>query len=355
MRQIHQILPCLSSGDAIGNHTLEIQGILRKWGYTSYIFADDIHEEVRSFAKPYLQYKKYSSPDNLLIYHFSVGSPVSEMIKTLPDRKIFIYHNITPPEFLRGFEDYTYEVLRKGRDELRTFRDLSNLALGDSEFNRMELEEMGFNPTGVLPIIIDFEKYKTWPRSSIVAKYKDDYVNLLFVGRVIPNKRQEDVLLTFYFYKKYINPKSRLFFVGLHGIERYDLMLGELIRRLKLEDVYFTGKVQFDELLAYYTIAHVFLCMSEHEGFCVPLVESMYFKIPIIAYHAASIPYTLGNSGVLVHSKKYEEIAEMIHVLIENQDFRKKIIEAQLQRLEFFQKPRLEQILKTYVEQVIKD
>jgi glycosyltransferase involved in cell wall biosynthesis len=355
MKQIHQILPCLSSGDAIGNHTLEIQEILRRGGYTSYIFADDIHKEVRPLAKPYIHYKKYSSPDNLLIYHFSVGSPVSELVKTLPDKKILIYHNITPPEFLRGFEDYTYEVLRKGRDELKTFRGLCHLALGDSEFNRLELEEMGFNPTGVLPIIVDFEKYKTLPRSSMVAKYQDGYTNLLFVGRIIPNKRQEDVLLTFYFYKNYINPKSRLFLVGLNGIERYDLMLDELIRRLKLEDVYFTGKVQFDELLAYYTVAHVFLCMSEHEGFCVPLIESMYFKIPIIAYQAASIPYTLGPAGVRVHTKKYEEIAEMIHILVEDQNVRAKIIESQLQRLEFFRKSRLEQILRTYVQTVMSD
>jgi len=353
MRQIHQILPCLSAGDAIGNHTLEIQEILRRWGYTSHIFTDDIHKEVRSFAKPYVQYKRYSSPDNLLIYHFSVGSPVSELVKTLPDKKILIYHNITPPEFLRGFEDYTYEVLRKGRDELKTFRGLCHLALGDSEFNRRELEEIGFRPTGVLPIIVDFEKYKTPPRSAIITKYQDGYTNLLFVGRIIPNKRQEDVLLAFYFYKKYINPKSRLFLVGLNGIERYDLLLGELIRRLKLEDVYFTGKIQFDELLAYYTVSHVLLCMSEHEGFCVPLIEAMYFKVPILAYKAASIPYTLGNSGVLVHSKKYEEIAEMIHLLVEDQDLRTKIIQSQLRRLEFFHKSRLEQVLKGYIQQVI--
>lgn len=352
MRQIHQILPCLTSGDAIGNHTLEIQEILRRWGYTSYIFADDIHREMRPLAKPYLQYKKYSSPDNLLIYHFSVGSPVSKLVRTLPDKKILIYHNITPSEFLRGFEDFTYEVLKKGRDELKDYREVCQLALGDSEFNRLELEEMGFKSTGVLPIIVDFEKYKTPPRSSIVEKYRDDCVNLLFVGRIIPNKKQEDVLLTFYFYKKYINPKSRLFLVGLNGIERYDFMLEELIRRLKLDDVYFTGKVQFEELLAYYHIAHVFLCMSEHEGFCVPLVESMYFKIPIIAYNAGSIPYTLGHSGILVHSKKYEEIAEMIHLLIEDSNFRRKIIESQTQRLAFFHKSRLEEILRKYIQQV---
>jgi glycosyltransferase involved in cell wall biosynthesis len=353
MRQIHQILPCLSSGDAIGNHTLEIQEILQRWGYTSYIFADDIHKEVRAFAKPYIHYKKYSSPDNILIYHFSVGSPVSELVRGLPDKKILIYHNITPSEFLKGFEDFTYDVLRRGRDELRAYRNVCNLALGDSEFNRLELEEMGFKSTGVLPIITDFEKYTIPPRNSIATKYQDGYVNLLFVGRVIPNKRQEDVILAFYFYKKYINPKSRLFLVGLNGIERYDFMLEELIKRLKLDDVYFTGKVQFDELLAYYTVAHVFLCMSEHEGFCVPLVESMYFKTPIIAYDAGSIPYTLDNSGIRVHSKKYEEIAEMIHLLVEDKDFRAKVIESQTRRLTFFHKARIEEILRVYLNQLI--
>jgi glycosyltransferase involved in cell wall biosynthesis len=131
-------------------------------------------------------------------------------------------------------------------------------------------------------------------------------------------------------------------------------MLGEFVRQLQLEDVFFTGKITDSELAAYYHVADLLLCMSEHEGFNVPLVEAMHADVPILAYNSTSIPYTLGNAGVVINKKCYEEIAEMMDVLIENQTVRSQILSAQQQQLAYFQKPRLEQILKSYIEQVIK-
>jgi glycosyltransferase involved in cell wall biosynthesis len=351
--KIHQILPCLRYGDAIGNHTIEIQRILRRWGYESLIFADDIHDDMRSFAKSYKKLKGRTLQDAVLIYHFSVGSEVSEFIKSLPNTKILIYHNITPPSFLKGYDDYIREILEKGRDELKLFVDVCDLALGDSEFNRLELEEMGFRPTGVLPIILDFNKYTTSPDPAVMNSYNDGYRNIIFVGRIVPNKCQEDIIQAFYMYKRYINPKSRLFLIGRAGIERYDLMLEEFIRRLQLQDVYLTGEVTDDELAAYYKIADLLLCMSEHEGFNVPLVEAMYADVPILAYNSTSIPHTLGDAGVLFNEKRYEEVAEMMDMLMEEQMLRSQFLDAQQQRLAFFQKPGLENILRSHIDQVI--
>ncbi len=330
--------------------------MLRQWGHDSRIFAEHIQEKMRPYAKSYTKLKGRHLRNALLIYHFSVGSKVSEFVRSLPNPKILIYHNITPGDFYNGYEPYIQDILNRGRDELKLFVNLCDLALGDSEFNRLELEEAGFQPTGVLPIILNFDKYIMPPDPAILTRYHGDgYKNILFVGRIAPNKKQEDVIHAFSLYKRYVNPRSRLFLVGMAGLERYDWMLDEFVRQLAVEDVHFAGVVSDAELLAYYHIADVLLCMSEHEGFCVPLVEAMHFEIPILAYHSSSIPYTLDDSGVLFHEKRYDELVEMLDLLLEDQNLRKRIIQAQQQRLEFFQKPRLEQVLKTYIEQVTRN
>ena len=353
--KIHQLLPTFAFGDAIGNHTIEIQRILRSWGHESHIFADDIHDAVRPLAKPYKKLRGRALQDALLIYHFSIGADMSDDLKNLPNKKILIYHNITPAEFLRGYDAFITDILQQGRAELRLMANACDLALGDSEFNRQELEEMGFPKTDVLPIILNFDKYTSNPDPRILNRYKDDgYRNILFVGRVIPNKCQEDVLLAFYMYHTYVNPKSRLFLVGTRGIERYDFMLDEMARRLNVEDsVCFTKHVTDSQLAAYYQLADLLLCMSEHEGFSVPLVESMHLGIPVLAYNSTSIPHTLDGVGVMVNEKRYDEIAEMMDLLMEDQKLRTTIVEQQRQRLEFFKKPRLESLLKSFIENVM--
>src|SRR5690606_3919553 len=149
---------------------------------------------------------------------------------------------------------------------------------------------------------------------------KDGYTNLLFVGRIAPNKKQDDIIKIFYYYKKFINPESRLILVGSYiGMERYYSELIKLVNDLDLQDVFFTGHIPFESILAYYQISHLFLCMSEHEGFCVPIVEAMLFDLPIIAYRSSAVPATLGNAGFVVSEKNYKAIAELIHIVLNDQ------------------------------------
>lgn len=349
--QIHQIHPTVSYGDAIGNDMVEIQSVLRKFGYNSNIYAQYIHPKMRR-VKNYVEYKKVSSSKNILIIHYSIGygSDFFAFVKSLPDKKILIYHNITPPEYYRDINsEYEYHI-KIGREEIRHFRNIVELALGDSELNRQELVKLGFKNTGVLPIIIEFNKYRVNGDQKIIRKYNDSLVNILSVGRVSPNKKIEDVIKCFYYYNKYVNPKSRLFIVGSYeGMDKYYDKLKVLVNKLNLKKVYFTGHVSFEELISYYKLANIFITMSEHEGFCVPLLESMYFKIPIIAYNSTAIPYTLGDSGILVNNKDYEEIAEMINLLVEDDALRKKIVKKQEERRKDFDKSGIEKMLKGYI------
>lgn len=353
--EIHQWLPGFTSGDAISNYAIVLQKIIRDWGYNSEILCPGRHvsPKVRSLCKDWEKYADYSSPENIVIYHFSIGSKLSQAFRTIPDKKFLIYHNITPDKYFRSINAEKALVLYQGREELKDLHNVAQFAVADSEYNRLELEEWGYPNTGVLFPLIDFNGLSGKPNRAIMGRYRDDWTNILFVGRVTPNKKIEDVIKVYYYYKNTVNSKSRLFIVGTWtGMERYWDYLRAIVLELDLGSVVFAGHVQLAELIAYYRLADIFLCMSEHEGFGIPLVESMYFGIPIIAYKAAAVPYTLGGSGALVEGKDYPKIAELIDVILTQDRLREQIIREERKRLEDFGISRIGKEFKLYIEGV---
>lgn len=352
--EIHQLLPNLSYGDAISNHALEIQKILKKCGYRSNIYTQHADPEVKKFSNPYEKHKKVSSRKNILIFHYSIGSKMFQYIFDAPDKKIMIYHNITPHSFFKNFNNHLYFLTKSGRERLNSFCNIPYLSIADSEYNAGELRKLGFKNVNVLPVIIDFQNFKRPPSKSILEKYNSRYTNIIFVGRIVPNKKYEDIIKSFYFYKKNINNKSRLFLIGSYtGMESYFNSLKELVDNLDIDDVIFTGRVTGEELIAYYQLADIFLCLSEHEGFCVPLLEAMYFKIPIIAYSSTGVPGTLSKAGILIGNKNYIEIAELIDVVINDKQIRESMIKNQIERLAEFRKDEIEDKFIEYVKKVL--
>jgi glycosyltransferase involved in cell wall biosynthesis len=207
--------------------------------------------------------------------------------------------------------------------------------LADSEYNRQELESLGFRKTGVLPIRLDFSKFDQKADPLTMATYDDHRTNIIVVGRAIPNKKLEDCLKAFVYYQKYINPLSRLIFVGLSsGFERYLFGLRNMVTDLGAQEVVFTGHIQFEEILAYFKIADALLIMSEHEGFCVPLLEAFHMNVPVVAWNACAIPYTAGEGSVLVDGQKnYAQIGELLHRVCSDSDLRNRILAAQQKQL----------------------
>jgi L-malate glycosyltransferase len=335
MPAIHQVLATLGYGDAIGNEVLGIQRVLRNAGYQSEIFVQTVDPRLEDLTLDYRDLPEASHPDNILIHHFSIGSRASRMAYALPDRMALIYHNITPPEY---FVDINKELVRlcfRGRRELALYQSRCDLALGDSEYNKQELEALGFSPAGVLQVVPGFDHLEGPPDYTFAGAFDDDWVNVLFVGRVIPNKRFEDVIRAFHAYQTYFNPRSRLLLVGAHaGFERYLTLLHEFTARIGARDVHLVGHVSNEELTAYYELADIFVCASEHEGFCVPLIESFHMGVPVLAYAATAVPSTMDGAGVLYTTKDPMYLAALINAVVDDRQLADRIIDGQYAALE---------------------
>ena len=330
MARVHQILATLGYGDAIGHEVLGINRVLRGAGYESEIIVETADPRLEDLTVDYREMVDEIGPDDLLIHHFSIGSRASRTAFALPCRMLLVYHNITPPEFFLGVHDQLVRQCYHGRRELTAYRHRCELAVGDSEFNRQELEAIGFSPTDVLPVVPGFDHLDVPGDPRIYEAFDDEWTNILFVGRVIPNKRPDNVIRFFQAYATLYRPKTRLILAGAYGgFEGYLAQLHDLIARLGARNVHILGQVTNQELSALYDVADVFLCASEHEGFCVPIVESFHRRVPVIAYRATAVPATMDGGGILYDSRDPRHVASILHQLLSDQTFEDQVLAAQ--------------------------
>ncbi len=351
---IHQVLATLGYGDAIGHEVLGIQQVLRGAGYDSEIFVQTADPRLEDLTLDYRDLADASHPDNILIHHFSIGSRASRVAYALPDRMALVYHNITPPEYFVDIHKELVQLCFRGRRELALYRDRCDLALGDSAYNRQELEALGFPATGVLPVVPGFSHLSGPANYMQAGQYDDGWVNVLFVGRVIPNKKFEDVIRSFHAYKKWFNPRSRLLLVGAHsGFERYLTLLHQFIANCGVSDVHFAGHVSNEELTAYYELADVFLCASEHEGFCVPIIEAFHMGVPVLAFAATAVPATMDGAGVLYTDKDPIALAALINAVVDDHDLQERIVAGQDAALDRLEARDFAGTLLAFVEQLL--
>ena len=353
MSVLHQFIVGAFCGDAIFNEACILQKWLRARGRQSEIYAEHIEPELVGWIMPYACYRPATSGE-VAILHYSIGSPMLHYVLRHDFRLIFIYHNITPPHFMAGASRQLRQLLQIGADMLPQFADRTLLALSCSEYSRRDLLDAGFAETAILPVPLDEEAYRQPPDQRVLERFADDFANILFVGRIAPNKRVEDVIRVFHYYQ-HINHRSRLFLVGkpMSPVCPYNAWLKDIIQHLGLTDVYLTGHVPLAALLAYYELADVYVSMSEHEGYGVPLVESMYFDVPVVAYRTAAIPGTLGQSGVQVAQKDYPVVSELIHQLVTNSALRESVISRQRQHLSQVSMSQVHRLFDSYLDQAL--
>jgi len=334
-QRVDQILVDLHYGDAVGNEALAVRALLRGAGIASDIWAERVDDRLAKEALPVDGYLERSNPEDVCLFHLAVGDRAPRIVRDSLSRLVLIYHNVTPPDFFLGFSPELIRLGEQGRRLLGELRDRAELALAKSEFSRADLVRAGYPRSAVLPILFDFSRYEQAPAPVVRRLYGDGRTNLLFVGRLAPNKRVEDLIRSFAVYARFLDPRSRLLLVGSDaGQGPYRRGLEALARELQVADrVVFTGHVDDAELAAYYSVAHLFVCLSEHEGFGVPLIEAMHFGVPVLAYDAAAVAETLGGAGVLLRDKDPELVAELIHTLVRDEPLRRRVLEVQARRV----------------------
>jgi glycosyltransferase involved in cell wall biosynthesis len=347
-RTLHQFIIGATPGDAITDQAFVIQRWLREAGFQSEIYAESIHPSLFGKVKPYRSYRP-SQPSELVILHHSIGSDLVDHLLAQNVRFLIIYHNVTPPCFFRLFDPSLTRQVSRGREQLQSLRKCTVLALGVSSFNETELRHAGYAHTGVLPVVLDPAQYDLEPNSDLLSRYQGGGVKLLFVGRLVPNKRQDNLIKLLWYYRR-IDPEARLFLVGPPWVPSYAEWLQELAEMLGLADaVVFTGHVSRQDLVTYYRLADIYVSMSEHEGFGKPLIESMYFGIPVLAYAAAGVPETMGGAGVLFREKDYEALAELVDIIVKDETLRNRIVARERERVKEFLEPSVRQKWEQYL------
>jgi glycosyltransferase involved in cell wall biosynthesis len=351
---VNQWLAAAHVNDAIGDHARRVQGLLHAMGHTADIYALTIDEALEGRVRPFDD--PGARRGDVTIFHYALPSVMTGAFGNLPRGRVLQYHNITPARYFAPYSAGQFRLSRVGREHLAQLAASTDLALGVSEFNRRELEALGFPRTGVMPIAIDVERITRAPRRPALERILDDgLANFLFVGRLAPNKRIDDYIRLAEQYKRYVNIDYRFVFVGrTDSVPGYYAAVRALMLQYEMppDRFLFTGPVPDEDLAAYYRTARVYISLSEHEGFCVPLLEAMAAGVPVLAYAAAAVPDTLGGAGLQFFPRDLEYAAELLGLLTFDEALRRRVIAGQRERLRDFGDERIARDLRAIVERL---
>lgn len=294
--------------------------------------------------------------DTIVMYHLSVR--MDPLLSFVNCKKVLVFHNITTPELLIGFDIESLRIdCEAGLYELRKTTECFDYAIAFSDYSRKTLIDHGWNDDKIitLPIIVKYDELSGRSSDHIIDRFSDGKKNFTFFGRLFPNKKQEDIIRCFERYKRKYDIDSRLILVGSGKAPKYEMLLKKMVEDLDIcDDVVFTGFVNQEEYISYYKVSDCFMCMSEHEGFCIPLVEAMYFEVPIIAFSSTAIPDTLDGAGILLDSKDPDVVSAYMDKVITDKKYRDEIIEGQRNRLDNLKSDRLELEYTKAIKKIIE-
>lgn len=336
-RAIHQFHAGVAYGDGITNSMIFTRQMLRDLGFDSEIYSSQIPQELADTVRSMDGYP--DSPDHVLLLHHSLGNIHAGWVEALQSRLVLVYHNITPPEFfapdhpLRG-------LCELGLEQLTRWRSRFAGAIGDSELNTSELVKRGYETAQTIPLLVDLDRLRGIVADRALLCRLENAFNMVFVGRVAENKCQHDLISIFSHLRRRLDVPARLLLVGDNSLADYRRRLEQMCQELKLDgSVEFTGKISDESLSAIYQRADVFVSMSEHEGFGMPLIEAMAHDVPVIAYDNSSIGATMGEGGILLGQKDDRKTAALIHILSEEAELRRRVLRAQRRNLARFERP----------------
>lgn len=307
MAGIHQFVPMLHRFDAVGNHVRAIYDALMERGVPSDIYVEHLDEDTCDLTQIYRVYEERAERDDVLVYHLATASAMAAWLHARSETLAVVYHNVTPPRYFTRWDDRIARLQVAADAEMRLFARRAAIGIADSEFNRNDLVDADFALTKVLPPILELPAYTGRERSK---QRRSSGVGWLTVGRLAPNKAVERVIAALYAYRHLFDPAATLVVVGRTVIPAYGEALKEFAADLGLAGaVRFVERVDDVGLAHLYEEADVVVLASEHEGFCVPLVEAMAAGLLVVAFRSGAVPEVLGDAGVLVDDRSPRALA----------------------------------------------
>jgi glycosyltransferase involved in cell wall biosynthesis len=339
---VHQFVPNFAAGDAIGTHVRHTQRILRAAGYRSDIFYDDAQAAVRKVGRHWSTFDVGSDGDGgraWVMFQLSTGSDMTGFLLDLDLPYGVYFHNITPPSFFERWEPGASENLRRALADMRRLAPRSRFAMANSPYSERELVEAGYEPTAVVPVLVDEHDVAAAANARVLARLERQRpgARWLFVGRIAPNKCQHDVVAALAAYRELYDPHARLSLVGGRTSNVYYRSIELLADELGIAGaVELTDTIPDDEKLAHLQASDVYVCLSRHEGFNVPVIEAMRAGVPIVALASSATPDTVGEAGVLLPSSDPVLVATAVHRVLTDGELRADLQRAAKERLDRF-------------------
>lgn len=328
---VHQFIPSLAVRDAVGSHTFAVDELLSELGADTTIYTAHINSQTRDRSRHYRQHVRDPAPD-LIVYQASIGSPMADYVMGRSEPLMLNYHNMTPPEYFYGWEPSLGADLDFGRRQLARLCRRAVVGVADSEFNARELTELKLEHVEVIPVLTDDALLPVDDPPTTRAIPDESAVTVLFVGRLAPNKCQHDLLAAMALLRQRVT-SAELVLVGSSSSERYEKALREFAVELGIADaVRFEGSLPMADLVSWYRRADVFVCLSEHEGFCVPILEAMAWGVPVVAFDAAAVPKTVAAAGVVLDDKSPAVVATAIERVVRDAPLRQRLVQLGFQR-----------------------
>ena len=334
---VHQVIPSFVPRDAIGDHTIQVRSVLQEMGLDSEIYAADTGPGYERLSKPYERYRGGSG--DVLLYQASTGSEMAEWLLHRPEPKLLNYHNITPAEIFNRWEPRLADEMAEGRRQISKLSVVTSHAIAVSRYNEAELVAAGYRSTCTAPLILD-PAALAGPADPVTSAWMerikaDGGPDIVFVGRIVPNKAQHDLIKALVAYRRYFSPRARLHLVGVTSSPWYLDAIRRFVGAVELRDaVDLAGSVSNAERTAYLKGADVYVSLSDHEGFGVPLLEAMANDVPVIAYASAAVPETVGDAALLLPSKEPAVVAAAIDRVIRDPALGAALVAAGRRRLE---------------------
>jgi L-malate glycosyltransferase len=354
--RVDQVIPTLASRDAIGGHTLQLRDLLRSRGFRSDIYYANASPDRLDEGLPLARLGDRSPGSRVLLYQMSIGSGVADVFRDRNERKFVNYHNITPADLLEAWAPAVGEEVRWGRAQLRDLAPVTEFAVADSQFNERELRDAGYRWTTTVPLLVDLDGFAGTPDPALADRLAGEKAgggtDLLFVGKVSPHKGQHDLVKALAAYRRLYDPKARLRLVGGAISDDYRGAVERFADELELLDaVEIAGSVTHEELIAYYAGSDAFVCLSNHEGFCVPLIEAMYHRLPIVATANSAVPETVDGAGLVLPNREPARVAAAIDRVVHDAELRSVLADAAAVRVESFSLPRVKESYASAIEE----